>query len=241
MKTAWITGANKGIGAATAIALAWMGYQIVLHYGTDEQQARQVQKQLENIGVPVLICGGDISNEWIVTDIYQKACNSFSHIDVLVNNAGISQQKLFTDTTLDEWKQMMDVHVTGTFLCSRLVLPDMISRRQGKIINLSSIWGIVGSSCEVAYSTAKSAIIGMTKALAKEVALSNVQVNCVAPGAVDTQMMQEFTLEEQEEFCQDIPLGRMATPQEIASTIAFLCKTEYMTGQVVSPNGGIVM
>ncbi len=239
MKTAWITGASKGIGAAVALLLAQKGYQIIVHYEKDHQSAVAVKEKIEAYGVSALLCQGDVSKEEDVKNVYEQAIERFSKIDVLINNAGISQQQLFTDYRLDEWQRMMDVHVTGTFLCSRIVLPSMISRKSGKIINMSSIWGIAGGSCEVAYSTAKAAIIGMSKALAKEVAPCGITVNCVAPGAVDTEMMSDFSEDEKEAFFEQIPVGRMASPMEIASLIAFLCENDYITGQVISPNGGM--
>ena len=163
--------------------------------------------------------------------------------DILVNNAGIAAQKLFTDVTADEWDEMMAVHVRGAFLCCRAALPHMIRQKWGRIINIASMWGQVGASCEVPYSAAKAALIGLTKALAKEEGPSGVTVNCIAPGAVDTDMMAGFSAQDREALCEETPLCRLGTPQDIAAAAAFLASEQagFITGQVLGVNGGFVV
>lgn len=167
----------------------------------------------------------------------------FGRIDVLVNNAGISQTKEFMDISELDWDQMMDVNLKGVFHCSQAVLPHMLSHKRGKIINISSVWGMVGASCEVHYSAAKSGVIGMTKALAKELGPSNIQVNCIAPGIVETGMMSSYTEDEISTLVAQIPGMRLGRPADIAKCVAYLISggASYMTGQVISPNGGFVV
>lgn len=159
----------------------------------------------------------------------------------LVNNAGIAQQKLFTDITEGNFNKMISVNLTGTFLCSQAVLPSMIHYKSGQIVNISSIWGITGAPCEVHYSAAKAGVIGLTKALAKEVAPSGIQVNCIAPGLIETRMNNNIPADELSKFVDEIPLGRMGDPSEVAELIYFLCSesSDYITGQVISQDGGI--
>lgn len=242
MAVIWITGADRGIGAAIAHRFAYAGNQIVLHYHKEEEQAKQTKAQLEEKGASVLLCQGDVKNEADILRIHEESQCEYGAIDVLVHNAGIARQKLFLDISRAEWDEMMDVHVTGAYLCIQCVLPHMISRKRGKIVLISSIWGMVGASCEVHYSTAKAALIGLTKALAKEVAPCNIQVNCVAPGIIQTDMMDSFTKDDIRVMCEEIPVGALGTADQVASSVSFLCSSEadYITGQVISPNGGYV-
>lgn len=174
---------------------------------------------------------------------FSAVCGALGEPDILVNNAGIAAQRLFTDVTAAEWDEMMAVHVRGAFLCCRAVLPHMIRQKWGRIINIASMWGQVGASCEVPYSTAKAALIGLTKALAKEEGPSGVTVNCIAPGAVDTDMMAGFSAQDREALCEETPLCRLGTPQDIAAAAAFLASEQagFVTGQVLGVNGGFVV
>ena len=167
----------------------------------------------------------------------------FGHIDVLVNNAGIAQQKMFTEITEQDWKKMFSVNIDGMFNCTQLALRDMIKRHKGKIINVSSIWGIAGASCEVHYSASKAAVIGFTKSLAKELGPSGIQVNCVAPGVIETDMNKNLDDLTIKEIINETPLERIGTPRDIANTILFLAQdaSDFITGQVISPNGGFVI
>ena len=171
------------------------------------------------------------------------AVQQYGHLDILVNNAGIAQIKLFTDITPEEWRQMFAANVDGIYHCCRAVVPHLVQQHSGTIINVSSIWGLCGASCEVHYSASKAAVIGFTQALAKELAPSGITVNCVAPGAIDTEMNAHLTAEERRMLEEEIPLGRMGSPEEVAAAIAFLSGEDarYFTGQVLSPNGGIVI
>ena len=245
-KTILITGAAKGIGAAIAKEFASLNtYNICINYNTSEKEAIELKKELEEkYSVNVEIYKADISNREEVDSMVDKILSKFSSIDVLVNNAGICEYKLFTDITLDDMNKMINTSIIGNFNVTQSVLKKyMINKKQGNIINISSIWGMVGSSCEVNYSTSKAAIIGMSKALAKELSLSNIRVNVVAPGVIYTDMMKGFTDEELEMIKEDIPMNRIGETKDVAGVVKFLASDDakYITGQVISPNGGYVM
>lgn len=202
-----------------------------------------LREQLTQWGAKVLLYKADVSDSEQVRNMVTAGEQFFGGIDVLVCNAGISGQRLFTDITPREWREMMAVTVDAAYYCCRAVLPGMIRRKSGKIILVSSIWGMVGASCEVHYSTAKAALIGMTKSLAKELGPSNIQVNCVAPGVIDTDMNTALDAAARRELENQTPLGRMGTPEDVAHSIVFLAsqKADFITGQVLSPNGGFVI
>lgn len=242
-KTVLITGSAKGIGRATAELFAANNYNVIINYLHSEKAAYSLVADLEKQGHSVLACKADVSNREQVEAMVASGINQFGSIDILVNNAGIAQQKLFTDITEDEWDRMLDVHVKGVFHCCQCIVPYMINRKQGKIINISSIWGMTGASCEVHYSTAKAAVIGFTKALAKELGPSNIQVNCVAPGIIATDMNASLDESEKNNLIQDTPLMRFGTPAEVAQAVFYLAseKADFLTGQVLSPNGGFVI
>lgn len=238
-----ITGASRGIGRAAAELFAREGYGVAINYNNSEKTAEALVNKLSSKGAHVAAYKADVSDFEQVRSMVNLCEAEFGHIDVLINNAGIAQQKLFTDLTVEDWNRMFAVDVTGVFNCCRLVLPAMIARHSGKIINVSSIWGICGASCEVHYSAAKAAVIGFTKALAKEVGPSNIQVNCVAPGVIDTEMNGALTEEDKKALCEETPLGRFGTPQDVAEAMLFLASpaADFITGQVLSPNGGFVI
>lgn len=242
--TALITGASRGIGTACAIALAKCGYNIVINYLNSEQKAQNLADIIaENYSVDVMCIKADVSDKTQVDAMVSAVIEKFERIDVLVNNAGIAMQKLFTDTTTDEWNMVMNVNLNSVYNVTHSVLPHMLSMHSGSIINISSMWGQVGASCEVAYSAAKAGVIGLTKALAKEVAPSNVRVNCVAPGVIMTDMMADFDDEAIEMLIDEIPQGKLGTAKNVADAVAFLAsdKAEYITGQVLAVNGGMVV
>jgi len=242
-KTVLITGASKGIGSAIAKVFADNNYNVVINYLNSQMSALALEASIKEEGHNAISIKADIRNKDKVQEMVEKSILEFGSVDVLVNNAGISQQKLFTDITEDEWDDMFDVHVKGTYNCCQSVLPYMIEKKQGKIINISSIWGLTGGSCEVHYSAAKAAIIGLTKALAKELGPSNIQVNCVAPGIIDTDMNAFLNEDETNELVDETPLLRFGKPEEVAYSVLFLASknADFITGQVLSPNGGFVI
>lgn len=244
MKTVLVTGAAKGIGAAICVAFAKEGYNIALNYNKSEEKAKALSKTLrDTYNVDVLTLKADVSKKSEVQNMIDIIIEHFSSIDVLVNNAGVSLIKLFQDTSEIEWNNIISTNLTSIYNTSNLVLPYMIKNHSGSIINISSMWGEVGASCEVAYSASKAGIIGFTKALAKEVGPSNIRVNCVSPGIIDTDMNKELSLEILSEIKEEIPLRNIGTPKNIADAVLFLAsnKASYITGQVLSVNGGYVM
>ncbi len=242
-KTVLITGASKGIGAATAILFAEKGYNVVMNYNNSVQSALILQKSLSESGYKVSAYQANVRNRLDVELMVKETLERYGSIDVLINNAGIANQGLFTETSEIEWSEMIDVHLNGTFNCCQAVLPHMIHNKSGSIINISSMWGQVGASCEVAYSAAKAGIIGLTKALAKELGPSGIRVNCIAPGLIDTGMNQELSLEDVAAIVDATPLGRIGTTNDIASSALFLASDEasFITGQILGVNGGFVI
>lgn len=242
-KTVIITGASGGIGSAAAILFAEKGWNVVMNYYRSSESAKILASSLSSHGYSVLPYYADITDRASCERMVYDTENKFGKIDALVNNAGISEQKLFTDITEGDFNKMISVNLTGTFLCSQAVLPSMIHYKSGKIVNISSIWGITGASCEVHYSAAKAGVIGLTKALAKEVAPSGIQVNCIAPGLIETRMNNNIPADELSRFVDEIPLGRMGDPSEVAELIYFLCSenSDYITGQVIAQDGGITI
>lgn len=238
MKTAIVTGGAKGIGAAIVKRLVRDGYKVALCYNSSENEAN-------------MLCGGlgenckayklDITDSVAVNNTFADIEKNFGEIAVLVNNAGIAEQSLFTDITDDMWHRMIETNLSGAFYCSRAVLKYMINRKCGKIVNISSIWGEIGGSCEVHYSAAKAGLIGMTKALAKEVGLSGITVNCVSPGVILTDMTSHFDEETMNELKNETPLNRIGTPEDVAGAVAFLVSkdADFITGQDLAVNGGM--
>lgn len=237
-KVAFITGGSRGIGACTVRKFYNEGYKVVFTYLNSAQKATVLEKECSAIAIKA-----DVSSSIEMQKAIDIAIQKYGKIDVLVNNAGISEFSLFTDITDEMWKKMIDTNLSGAFYASRAVLPSMISRKNGCIINVASMWGEVGASCEVHYSVAKAGLIGMTKALAKEVALSNIRVNCVSPGAIDTDMNAHLSKEDIEAIKEETPLGRLGTGEEIADAIFFLASdnASFITGQILGVNGGMVI
>lgn len=244
MKTVLITGASKGIGSACAIAFAQNGYGVVINYNTNKEKAEQLaQIIMKSYSVPALSVKCDVTNPSQVEEMFSVAEENFGGVDVLVNNAGVSTQKLFTDISFEEWQNTMAVDINGVFNCSKRALKYMLSKHSGSIVNISSMWGQTGASCEVHYSTAKAGVIGLTKALAKEVAPSNVRVNCIAPGVIMTDMMSHFSQQDIDELKEETPLQKLGTPKNVADAVVFLSssKADFITGQVLGVNGGFVI
>ena len=243
MDTVLMTGAATGIGRAAALLFAADGYNVAVHYNNSEKEALALAEQIAAQGGRAVAVCADVADAAQVNAMTRRVIDVFGRIDVLVNNAGIAQTKLFTDLTAQDWDMMFDVNVKGVFHCCQAVLPGMISRKAGCIINVSSIWGMVGASCEVHYSAAKAAVIGLTKALAKELGPSNIRVNAVAPGVIETRMIAGFDNETKAALRDETPLCRLGTAEDVAQAIRFLASenSSFMTGQVLSPNGGFVI
>lgn len=242
-KTALITGASRGIGYETAKLFAKNGYNVAINYNKNKELATALLNELLEAECSAMVVQADVSSKEQVDSMINSVHKQFGEIDVLVNNAGIAKQRLFTDISVQEWDYMFDVNVKGMFLCCQAVLPAMIRNKSGKIINISSIWGITGASCEVLYSATKAAIIGLTKALAKELGPSGIQVNCVAPGVIDTDMNSDLDKAAMDDLMDQTPLGTIGKCIDVAETIAFLAseKSNFITGQVISPNGGFLI
>lgn len=245
MKVALITGASRGIGRETAKIFAQNGYFVLAHYNQDKQGVIDLISELETNGIKdtVFPVQADFNDVKSIEKMFFQIHQSFKHIDVLVNNAGVGLYKLMTDTTEEEWDKLFNVNVKGQFILTKKVLPEMIKRQCGSIVNVSSIWGQNGACMETVYSATKSSIIGFTKALAKEVAPSGVRVNCVCPGVIDTKMNQIFNTEEINQLIEETPLGRLGTGRDVAELIYFLAseKASFITGQVVTIDGGFAL
>lgn len=241
--TALITGASRGIGKATAELFGSRGYNVLLNYNRSEEAALDLLEDLQKKGVSAAVFRADVAKKPEVQAMADFCAENFGGIDILINNAAIAASKLFIDITEAEWDEMMNVNLKGVFNCSQAALKFMIPQKKGKIINIASIWGLVGGSCEVHYSAAKAGVIGLTKALAKELGPSNIQVNCIAPGVIQTGMLDSFREEDLAELRSATPLQRLGKPGDIAAAAYFLASEEadFITGQVLSPNGGFVI
>ncbi len=247
MKTVVITGAGGKIGQACAEKAAEIGYNVAVCYRTSKSEAANVCNKInsaenEKTGMANSFYV-DVRDEKSVANMFCEVNACFGSIDALVNNAGIACYKLLNETTQQEWDNVFNSNVKSAYLCSKYALDYMLIKKQGNIINISSMWGQVGASCEVAYSAAKAALIGFTKALAKELGPSNINVNCIAPGVIETNMLDDFTQQEKSSLEQQTPLGRLGMPKDIANTMQFLLsgKASFITGQIIGVNGGFVI
>lgn len=240
-KTVLITGASRGIGRETATLLANARYNVLINYNKSEKEAMELKKVLIADGCNVEIFKADITKCDEIDNMIEFCQNKFHNIDVLINNAGIAEIKPFMDLKLQDWENMINTNLNSIFYITQKVLENMIRNKSGSIINISSVWGVTGGSCEVHYSAAKAGIIGFTKALAKEMGPSNIRVNCLAPGAIDTYMSNDISHEEWEEFKKQVPLNRIGKTIDVAKCIKWLIEDEYTTGQVISVNGGLII
>ena len=238
MKTVLVTGGTKGIGKAIALEFLKQACEVVINYCNDERTALATQEEFNMLGYCPVLMRADVSDESQVRAMFKEYFSIYDTLDVLVNNAGISLIRVIQDTSLAEWNKIFAVNANGAFLCSKAVADRMIGNGGGCIINVSSIWGEVGASCEVAYSASKGALIAFTKALAKELAPSKVRVNCVSPGVIDTQMNSDLTGEEMEQLISQIPAGRIGYPEDVAKACVYLSEADYVTGEVLSVGGG---
>ncbi len=241
-QVAVVTGASRGIGRSIAIALARAGAYVVVNYFHSRDAANEVVQICRDSGTKAIAVKADVTLPQDVEFLFQKA-NELGTPAILVNNAGIASAKLLLDTSLEEWESLIKSNLTASFLCAKTVLPQMISNRYGRVINISSIWGLAGGSYEVAYSASKGVLIAFTKALAKEVGPSGITVNAVAPGAIETDMLNALTADDKQVLEEQTPVGRIGLPEDVAHAVLFLASpsASFMTGQVISPNGGLVI
>lgn len=240
-KIAIVTGASRGIGREVAKELAESGITVIANYNKSEEEAKKLQQELEEQNFKLEIFKADVSKREDVKKLVEYTIEKYGKIDILINNAGISEYKLFTDETDEDWDKLINTNLYSAFAMSQEVIPNMVHNKKGCIINISSIWGIVGGSLEVLYSISKAGLDGMTKALAKELGPSNIRVNSIAPGMINTKMNSKFTEKEIEEIKEEIPLERLGDSQDIAKCIKWLIEDNYTTGQVISINGGWVI
>lgn len=237
LKTVLVTGASGGIGGACAQLLADEGYNVALHYNKNAVPAKHLADKIGGFCV-----GADLRDEAQVKEMFKKIEAKFGGVDILVNNAGIARQQLFTDSTAQDYDEIFGANILSAVNCSREALRGMIRNHSGRIINISSMWGICGASCEVLYSASKSALIGFTKALAKEVGPSGITVNCIAPGVIDTKMNANLSAEDIASLADETPLCRIGTPEEVAKAVLFFASdsSAFITGQVLGVDGGFI-
>ncbi len=237
-KVAIVTGASRGIGREIAKELAKKGIMVIANYFNSEKKAKELQEELKNEGINIDISKADVSKKEECKKIVEYTIKKYKKIDILINNAGVDKVQLITETTKEDWDYMINTNLYSAFAMCQEALPYMIHEKNGCIINISSIWGITGASTEVLYSITKAGLDGLTKALAKEVGPSNIRVNSIAPGYIETDMNKNYTKEEKEEMKNEIPLERLGMPVDIAKCINWLIEDNYTTGQVISINGG---
>lgn len=238
MKTALITGGSRGIGAACARRLAAEGYRVAINYHESRQQAEALAEELGGIAVQA-----DVADPGQVKHMVDTVLENFCQLDILICNAGVSHIGLLSDMTDEEWRRLFAVNVDGMFYCCRAAIPHFVHRKCGRIVTVSSMWGQVGASCEAAYSASKAAVIGLTRALAKELGPSGISVNCVAPGVIDTEMNRELSAQDLEVLQDETPLGQIGRAEQVADAVWFLCsgQSDFITGQVLGVNGGLVI
>lgn len=241
-KVALITGGSRGIGAAASKELARLGFTVAINYISHEKDAKGVLDDILALGGYGKCFQADISDPGDVERLFCEVEYELGNVDVLINNAGIAHIGLLQDMTNEEIRRMTDINLLGPIYCSKRAIPNMIHKKSGVIINVASMWGEVGASCEAVYSACKAGVIGLTKALAKELGPSGIRVNCVSPGVIRTQMNSELSEEDMRQLCDDTPLLRIGTPEDVGRTIAFLSgkNASFITGQIVSVNGGII-
>ena len=236
-----ITGASRGIGAACARRFAAAGYAVAINYHRGQREALALAGEINAAGGQAIALQADVGDSAAVARMVDNVLENFCQLDILVCNAGVARQGLLTDFSDQDWRDIFQVNVDGVFYCCRAVLPHFIQRKAGRIITLSSMWGVTGGACEVPYSASKAAVIGLTRALAKELGPSGITVNCVAPGVIDTDMNAHLTAEDLDALREETPLGAIGRPEDVAESVFFLASpaASFITGQVLSPNGGI--
>ena len=241
-RVALVTGASRGIGASIALSLAMAGAKVGVNYNTSREPAEKVVEKITESGGEALLVEGNVAEEASAKAVVEQVMERWSQIDILVNNAGINRDRLLLRMSLEDWDQVLDVNLRGAFLCSKFVMPQMIKRRRGRIVNISSVVGLSGNPGQANYAAAKAGLIGFTKAVAREVASRNVTVNAVAPGFVTTGMVENLSEETQKQILGRIPMGRFGTAEDVAQAVLFLCGdgAGYITGQVLTIDGGLI-
>lgn len=240
-KIAIITGSARGIGREISKRLAKNGIKVIVNYNNSEKEAIDLKKNLKLQNINIDIFKADVSKRKEGHELVQYVLNKYGKIDILINNAGISEYKMFTDETDKDWNKVINTNLYSAFMMSQEVVPNMIHNKNGCIINISSVWGMVGGSLEVLYSISKAGMDGLTKGLAKELGPSNIRVNSIAPGIIDTEMNNNLSEEELKELKEQIPLGKIGTPVDIARCVEWIINDTFTTGQVISPNGGWII
>ena len=237
-KVVIVTGASRGIGRNIATTLAKKGYIVIANYNKSENKAIELQQNLEKENIKIDIFKADVSNRDEVKKLVQFVINKYKKIDCVINNAGIDQVKMFLDITDADWNNMISNNLNSVFYMCQEVLPYMIHEKNGVIINISSIWGVTGASCESHYAVSKAGIDALTKSLAKEMGPSNIRINSIAPGFIDTEMNNNLNEEEKQEIKEEIPLQKIGKVEDVSRTVEWIIEDEYITGQVISVNGG---
>lgn len=240
-KVVIITGASRGIGRELAKQLSIDGFSVIANYNNSYNDALQLKQELNTINKDIDIFKADVSNRSDVKELINFALNKYGKIDILINNAGISRTQLFQDVSDEDWNNIINTNLYSAFCVTQECLPTMINQKSGCIINISSVWGIVGSSCESIYSISKAGIDAMTKSLAKELGPSNIRVNSIAPGFIDTDMNKSYSEEELNSIKSETPLGKIGTPYNIAQCVKWLIEDSFTTGQIISINGGWII
>lgn len=240
-KIAIVTGASRGIGREIAKQLAKNQIQVIANYNHSEKEAIELKQELEKENIIIDIVKADVSKRKEAQKLVQFALEKYHKIDILINNAGIGEYKIFTDETDDDWDKVINTNLYSAFVMTQEVIPNMIHHKKGCIINISSIWGMVGAALEVLYSISKAGMNGMTKALAKELGPSNIRVNAIAPGSINTDMNANLSKEELKQLEEDTPIGKIGSPEDIAKCVKWLVEDTFTTGQIISVNGGWVI
>lgn len=240
-KVAIVTGASKGIGREIAKTLAKNKIKVIANYNNSEKEAKELKEELKKEGIEIDIVKADVSTREGTSQLAKYALEKYKKIDILINNAGISEYKLFTDETDEDWQRVINTNLYSAFAMSQEVIPSMVHKKEGLIINISSAWGVVGGALEVIYSVSKAGMDGLTKALAKELGPSNIRVNSIAPGMINTKMNSNLNDEEIENLKEETPLGKIGEPKDIAKCIKWLIEDEFTTGQIISINGGWII
>lgn len=240
-KVAIVTGASKGIGREIAKTLAKNEIKVIANYNNSEKEAKELKEELKTEGIEIDIVKADVSTREGTSQLAKYALEKYKKIDILINNAGISEYKLFTDETDEDWQRVINTNLYSAFAMSQEVIPSMVHQKEGLIINISSAWGVVGGALEVIYSVSKAGMDGLTKALAKELGPSNIRVNSIAPGMINTKMNSNLNDEEIENLKEETPLGKIGEPKDIAKCVKWLIEDEFTTGQIISINGGWII